>query len=130
MKGKHINLKALLDDSSQAWQSLTVNWYGGEQKIIECLSFVCLWYHAGEPPLSLRIVLVKTPGGKHVAETFFSTEVNNLPLQIINWFVLRWNIEICQSYYLHKNKVDINLPFLPVNDKAILADDFLTPLAA
>ena len=94
VKGKHINLKALLDDSSQAWQSLTVNWYGGEQKIIECLSFVCLWYHAGEPPLSLRIVLVKTPGGKHVAETFFSTEVNNLPLQIINWFVLRWNIEV------------------------------------
>ena len=78
----------------QVWQSLTVNWYGGEQKIIECLSFVCLWYHAGEPPLSLRVVLVKTPGGKNVAETFFSTDINNFPEQIISWFVLRWNIEV------------------------------------
>lgn len=94
VKGKRINLKTLLDDPLQAWQSLTVNWYGGEQKIVECLSFVCLWYHAGEPPLSLRIVLVKTPGGKNVAETFFSTDVSNLPVQIINWFVLRWNIEV------------------------------------
>lgn len=94
VKGKRINLKTLLNDPTQAWQSITVNWYGGEQKIIECLSFVCLWYHAGEPPLPLRIVLVKTPGGKNIAETFFSTDTNNLPMQIINWFVLRWNIEV------------------------------------
>jgi len=39
-------------------------------------------------------VLVKTPNGKNIAETFFSTDVNNSPLQIINWFVLRWNIEV------------------------------------
>lgn len=94
VKGKRINLKDLVDDSTQAWQSLTVNWYGGEQRTIECLSFICLWYHAGQPPLTLRIVLVKTPNGKNVAETFFSTNVKNSPLQIINWFVLRWNIEV------------------------------------
>lgn len=69
-------------------------WYGGEQKIIECLSFICLWYHAGKTPLIVRIVLVKTPNGKNIAETFFSTDVKNSPLQIINWFVLRWNIEV------------------------------------
>jgi hypothetical protein len=94
VKGKRIHLKDLLNDPTQVWQPLTVNWYGGEQKIIECLSFICLWYHAGEPPLTVRIVLVKTPNGKNVAETFFSTDANNLPMQIINWFVLRWNIEV------------------------------------
>jgi hypothetical protein len=94
VKGKRINLKNLLSDPTQIWQTHTVNWYGGEQKIIECLTFVCLWYHAGEPPLPVRIVLVKTPDGKNVAETFFSTDINNLPVQIINWFVLRWNIEV------------------------------------
>jgi hypothetical protein len=45
-------------------------------------------------------------------------------------YSLRWLVEICQSYYLHKNKVNINLPFLPVNDGAILADDLLELLAA
>ena len=94
VKGKRINLKALLDDSTQVWQSLTVNWYGGEQKIIECLSFVCLWYHAGEPPLPVKIVLVKTPNGKNIAEAFFSTDITNEPTQIINRFILRWNIEV------------------------------------
>jgi len=68
--------------------------YGEEQRTIDCLSFICLWYHAGQPPLTLRIVLVKMPNGKNVAETFFSTNVKNSPLQIINWFVLRWNIEV------------------------------------
>ena len=94
IKGKRIQLKTLLDDSTQNWRLLTVNWYGGEQKTIEYLSFVCLWYHSGQPPLPLRVVLVKTPNGKNVAETFFSTDINNTPSQIINWFVLRWNIEV------------------------------------
>jgi hypothetical protein len=39
-------------------------------------------------------VLVKTPGGKNEAETFFSTDITNSPTQIIEWFVLRWNIEV------------------------------------
>ena len=94
IKGARIQLKALLEDPKQAWQSLTVNWYGGELKTLECLSFVCLWYHAGQLPIPLRILLVKTPDGKNVAETFFSTDINNEPIQIINRFVLRWNIEV------------------------------------
>ena len=94
VKGKRIDLKSLLDDSTQAWQSLPVNWYGGELKVLECLSFTCLWYHAGVPPITLRVVLVKTPGGKNCAEVFFSTNLGHMPEQIINWFVLRWNIEV------------------------------------
>jgi hypothetical protein len=116
IKGKRIQLKELLDDSNQIWKSFSVNWYGGEVKTIECLSFVCLWYHAGQAPLPLRIVLVKTPDGKkyhagqaplplrivlvktpdgkNAAETFFSTDVETVPTHIINWFVLRWNIEV------------------------------------
>ena len=74
-KGKRIQLKELLVDPNQVWQTLTVKWYGGEQRTIECLTFECLWYHAGELPLKLRIVLVKTPNGKNEAETFFSTNL-------------------------------------------------------
>ena len=94
MKGKRIQLKELLTDPNQVWQTLAVKWYGGEQRVIECLTFECLWYHAGELPLKLRIVLVKTPSGKNEAETFFSTDLTNAPAQIIEWFVLRGNIEV------------------------------------
>ena len=94
IKGKRIQLKELLLDTNQVWQAVTVKWYGGEQKIIECLTFTCLWYHAGVVPLKLRIVLVKTPEGRNEAEVFFSTDIENTPKQMIEWFVLRWNIEI------------------------------------
>ncbi|BCA93672.1 hypothetical protein TUM19329_34900 [Legionella antarctica] len=93
IKGQRIRLKELLVDT-KTWDTLQVKWYGGEQKTIECLTFECLWYHAGVPPIRLRIVLVKTPDGKNEAETFFSTNTENSPTQIIEWFVLRWNIEV------------------------------------
>lgn len=94
IKGKRIFLKKLLTSATQSWKTMEVNWYAGKKKTVEYLTFTCLWYHAGIPPLLVRIVLVKTPGGKNVAETFFSTNTNDLPEQIINWFVLRWNIEV------------------------------------
>jgi hypothetical protein len=94
IKGKRIFLKKLLKSTTQSWETMEVNWYGGKKKTVEYLTFVCLWYHAGTPPLPVRIVLVRTPDGKNVAETFFSTNTDDLPEQIINWFVLRWNIEV------------------------------------
>jgi len=94
IKGERINLKKLLADQKQLWQTGLVNWYGGEKKTVEYLSFICLWYQAGKKPIPLRIVLVKTPNGKNEAETFFSTDVELEATQIINYFVLRWNIEV------------------------------------
>lgn len=94
IKGKRIQLKELLNDSKQAWQKDRVDWYGGETRQLEYLTFTCLWYHAGFTPVTLRIVLVKTPGGKNEAEAFFSTDINLTPTKIIRYFVLRWNIEV------------------------------------
>lgn len=94
IKGKRIQLKELLNDPKQVWQTDTIKWYGGERRQIEYITFVCLWYHAGCMPVILRIVLVKTPGGKNEAETFFSTNTSLIPTQIIRYFVLRWNIEV------------------------------------
>ena len=39
VKGLRIQLRELLADPSQTWQMLTVKWYGGEQRTIECLTF-------------------------------------------------------------------------------------------
>jgi hypothetical protein len=94
IKSKRIQLKELLNDPKQAWQTDSVDWYGGETRQVEYLTFICLWYHAGCLPVTLRIVLVKTPRGKNEAETFFSTNTALTPTQIIRYFVLRWNIEV------------------------------------
>ena len=94
VKGKRIQLRELLNDPKQAWQTDTITWYAGETRQIEYITFTCLWYHAGRVPVTLRIVLVKTPGGKNEAETFFSTKIALTPAKIIRYFVLRWNIEV------------------------------------
>ena len=94
-KGKRIKLSSLLGDSNQKWLSTPVKWYGGEKRLIDYITFECLWYRSGSgyPPIKLRVVLVKTKG-KNKAEVFFSTDTSMLPEQIINYYVLRWNIEV------------------------------------
>lgn len=44
--------------------------------------------------VTLRVVLVKTPNGKNEAEVFFSTDIRLEPVKIINYFILRWNLEV------------------------------------
>lgn len=87
------SLKKLAGDLTQAWIEATVNWYGGESKTVRILTGVCLWYSSGEKPLPIRWVLVVDPK-KDGAEAFFTTDLSLAPEKIINWFVLRWNIEV------------------------------------
>lgn len=88
-----ISLKELAADTTQSWRDTEINWYGGEKKKVRLLSGVHVWYSSGEKPLLIRWVLVIDPE-MDKAEAFFSTDETLVPEQIINWFVLRWNIEV------------------------------------
>lgn len=57
------------------------------------MSGINLWYSPGERPLPVRWVLVSDPESNK-AEAFFSTDLELPPVQIIHWFILRWNIEV------------------------------------
>lgn len=93
-KGDRItSLKSLANDATQAWQNIIVNWYGGESKKLKILTGINLWYSPGEKPLPIKWVLTVDPDTSR-AEAFFTTDLQLLPAQIINWFVLRWNIEV------------------------------------
>jgi hypothetical protein len=93
IKGNRMQLRNLLDDVSKPWQCAKVKWYGGELKALEFLPIDCLWYQAGKTLLPVRVVLIKTPDGEKVAEALFSTSREQSAIQIIEWFVLRWNLE-------------------------------------
>jgi hypothetical protein len=93
-KGKRVtSLKQLANDLMQPWRDAIVTWYGGEAKQVRILSGVNLWYSSGEKPLQVRWVLVLDVE-KNQVEAFFSTDINLGPEQIVNYFVLRWNIEV------------------------------------
>jgi hypothetical protein len=87
------SLKQLATDLTQPWRDTQVTWYGGETKQVRILSGINLWYSPGEKPLLIRWVLV-VDVDKNQAEAFFSTDVKLEPEQIVNYFVLRWNIEV------------------------------------
>ena len=94
IKGDRIHLKKLVDDESQPWETHEVKWYGEKTKTVKLLTNVCLWYQAGKTPVTIRYVLVVDPNDKHTPAVFFSTDADLSATKIIEYFVLRWNIEV------------------------------------
>jgi len=88
----------LLDPATQ-WQAATVGWYGGARRRIEYATATALWHRTGHAPVPLRWVLVRCPADTPRKERFqpaalFCSDPTATALQIIVWFIARWNIEI------------------------------------
>ena len=81
-------------DQQTVWQAVTVQWYGGEEREIEVVSDTAVWYHSGMTPVPLRWVLIRDPQGQFPTQALLSTTVGAMPQQIVEWFVLRWQLEV------------------------------------
>lgn len=90
VKAKSLN--ELIQQSYLAWQEQEVTWYRGIKKTVALYSGTNLWYKAGNKPLPIRWVLVKDLESGNI-ESFFSTNQDLPPAQIVEYFVLRWNLE-------------------------------------
>jgi hypothetical protein len=94
-KGQRLpTLKAVLDDSQAKWQSVQVCWYDGQTRLMEMMSHTAVWYHSGKPPIPIRWVLVRDPQAAYETIALLSTSPALDPLQIVNWFVQRWQVEV------------------------------------
>jgi hypothetical protein len=83
------------DDVTTAWTALTVpRWYSAAQRVVEVVSQTALWYHTGLPPVPMRWVLIRDPQGKFPTQALLCTDLEATPLQILSWFVLRWQMEV------------------------------------
>jgi hypothetical protein len=76
------------------WQACSVPWYGRGEKRLEFAQGTALWYHRGHPPVPLRWVLVRCPKGSLKPTAFFCSAQTVTAIQLITWFIARWNIEI------------------------------------
>ena len=56
-------------------------------------SQTALWYHTGKPPVPRRWVLVRDPNGEFDPQALLGTNPAIDPVQILQWFVLRWQLE-------------------------------------
>ena len=94
---KGARLPALADlaaDPKAVWTEITLTWYGGEPRTVLIQSGTALWYTPGHAPAPIRWVLVRCPNGKFKDQAFLCTDLDAPPAQILEWFVLRWNIEV------------------------------------
>ncbi len=94
VKGKkQPTLKQRLADANLTWSEQRIPWYGRILKNLKLASGIALWYKAGEKPLKIRWVMVCDPETNRT-EAFFSTNINLNPETIVEYFVLRWNLEV------------------------------------
>jgi hypothetical protein len=88
-------LKQVAENKRTTWQRVTIpDWYGIGRRGVEIVSGTAVWYHSGQPPLPIRWVLIRDPKGKFKTQALLCTDLTITPVQIIRWFVLRWQLEV------------------------------------
>lgn len=95
LKGKRLPaLKHLVDHPTTVWTAVTVPWYDGTLRALEIASDTAVWYHCGKAPVPIRWVLIRDPMGEFEPQSLLCTETAVEASQIIEWFVLRWQLEV------------------------------------
>ena len=95
LKGERLPaLRELLECSDAGWTTMSVGWYDGAIRTVEVVSQTAVWYHAGKPPVHIRWVIIRDPLHQFDSQALLCTDTSISPVQIIEWFVLRWQIEV------------------------------------
>ncbi|MDX1523413.1 MAG: transposase, partial [Anaerolineae bacterium] len=88
------SLQAVLTHPKTRWQQIKVKWYDGQQRLMELTSHTAVWYHPGKPVVPIRWVLIRDPNGVYDPLALLCTQLDYSAVQIVNWFVRRWQIEV------------------------------------
>jgi hypothetical protein len=76
------------------WTTVKVRWYDGQIREMELASATAVWFHYGKPVVPIRWVLVRDPSGEYETTCLLCTDQTVAPLQIVEWFVMRWQVEV------------------------------------
>jgi hypothetical protein len=88
-------LNDVLRDEKTSWKRVMIeNWYGEGRREVDIVSNTAVWYHAGKPPLPIRWVLIRDPKSKFKPQALLCTDQGATPGQILQWFVMRWQLEV------------------------------------
>ena len=95
LKGQRLpTLRKLLDRPDTRWTKAVVSWYDGANRTVELNSHTAVWYHTGKPTVPIRWVLIRDPLHQFDSQALLCTDPAVVPVQIIEWFVLRWQVEV------------------------------------
>ena len=83
-----------LQDEQTVWRKMELAWYSDGVQTVEYATDTALWHRPGQEPVPLRWVLIRSPEGKFKPGALFSSDSSVSAQQIVEWFILRWNIEV------------------------------------
>jgi hypothetical protein len=87
-------LNELIQDKKTPWRIVTIRGYGGQLHRVRIISEIAVWYTYGKPLVMGRAVWIYDPTGKWESGVLFATDPDASPQQVIEWFVMRWNVEV------------------------------------
>jgi len=89
------SLAEVLTDTATPWQRVIVpGWYGEGDRLVEICSGSAVWHHAGLPVVPIRWVLLRDPHRRFDPQALLCTDLAQDPVQIVRWFVQRWQLEV------------------------------------
>ena len=90
IKGQRLpSLIDLIDDDNLRWDSVCVRWRDGATRTLQLCSQTARWYRWGRIPAPIR-----DPLGQLQTQALLCAETSVDPIQVVQWFVLRWRVEV------------------------------------
>jgi hypothetical protein len=83
-----------LADEQTQWCKMELSWYSDGLQTIEYATGTALWHCPGQGPVPLRWVLIRSPQNLFKPGALFCSDSGVSAQQIVEWFILRWNIEV------------------------------------
>jgi DDE superfamily endonuclease len=80
--------------SDTPWEAIEVDWYGGQRRVMQVFSGTGLWYTRGQDPVAICYLLARDSAGELPDAAYFCTEHRFLPVEILNYVVQRWSVEV------------------------------------
>src|SRR5918998_4430399 len=88
-------LAEVLADRKTPWRRVAVpGWYGEGDRVVEIHPRPPVWGHPGEPVVPIRWVLLRDPQRRFDPQALLCTDAAQEPLQVVRWFVQRWQVEV------------------------------------
>src|SRR3954463_392769 len=88
------SLQQRVSDRKTLWRTITVpHWYSAGPRTIQIATGTAVWYRVGLPVVPIRWVLIRDPQQQFRAQSLLCTDLGVAPEQVVQWFVLRWQLE-------------------------------------
>ena len=85
---------AVLANPNTVWTTCLVTGSDSSVRTVEITSGAAIWYTGGKPLVPIRWVIVRDPTGRVGTRALLCTDTNADPVEIIRWYILRWQVEV------------------------------------